>query len=78
MNVLTILNFSSMVIVSGGSIERDKKGGGVAFYVKRNIDCEIVSKYEREDIEALWLEVKARSQRLLVGCVYRPPGFWSF
>ena len=25
---------------------RDKKGGGVAFYVKRNMDCEIISKYE--------------------------------
>ena len=57
---------------------RDKKGGGVAVYVKRNIDCEIVFKYKREDIEALWLEVKARSQRLLVGCVYRPPGYDGF
>ena len=63
--------------------KRDKKGGGVAFYVKRNIDCEIISKYEQEHIKALWLEVKAHPQRLLIGCVYRPPAWlprllWSF
>ena len=57
---------------------RDKKGSGVAFYVKRIIGCEIISKYTREDSEALSLEVKARSQRLLVGCVYRPPGYEGF
>lgn len=57
---------------------RDRKGGGVAFYVKQNIDCEIISKYEREDTEALWLDVKAHSQRLLIGCVYRPPGYDGF
>ena len=48
---------------------RDRKGGGVAFYVKQNIDGEIIPIYEREDTEALWLEVKAHSQRL---CLQTP------
>ena len=30
--------------------------------------------YEAPDLEAIWIEVTSISQRLLVGCVYRPPG----
>ena len=30
--------------------------------------------YEVPDLEAIWIEVTSISQRLLVGCVYRPPG----
>ena len=29
-------------------------------------------------LDRSWLEVKARSQRLLLGCVYRPPGYDGF
>ena len=30
--------------------------------------------YEVPDLEAIWIEVTSISQRLLVGCVYTPPG----
>ena len=40
--------------------------------------AEHISKYDNDGIEALWTELKARSQRLLVGCVYRPPDITSF
>lgn len=30
--------------------------------------------YEVPDLEAIWIEVTSISQRLLVGCGYRPPG----
>ena len=55
-----------------------KVGGGVAIYSKISLDCVHISKYDNEDIEALWIELIAHSQRLLVGCVYRPPDITSF
>lgn len=45
--------------------KRDKKGGGVAFYVKRNIDCEIISKYEQEHIKAGSKSSSAKTPRWL-------------
>ena len=55
-----------------------KVGGGVAIYSKISLDCVHISKYDNEDIEALWIELIAHSQRLLVGYVYRPPDITSF
>ena len=50
-----------------------KAGGGVAIYFKSALDCTRLSKYDDEDIETLWIELLSQSQRLLIGCVYRPP-----
>ena len=50
-----------------------KGGGGVAIYFKSVLDCTRLSKYEDEDIEAIWIDLLSHSQRLLIGCVYRPP-----
>ena len=55
-----------------------RTGGGVVIYYKDSLDCISVEKYDNPDIEATWLEVKIRSQRLLVGCIYRPPDFGGF
>ena len=55
-----------------------KVGGGVAIYFNISLDCVHISKYDNDGIEALWIELKAHSQRLLVGCVYRPPDITSF
>ena len=55
-----------------------KVGGGVAIYFNISLDCVRISKYDNDGIEALWIELKAHSQRLLVGCVYRPPDVTSF
>lgn len=50
-----------------------KAGGGVAIYFKSALDCTRLSKYDDEDIETIWIELLSHSQRLLIGCVYRPP-----
>ena len=55
-----------------------RTGGGVVIYYKDSLDCISIEKYDNPDIEATWLEVKIRSQRLLVGCIYRPPDFGGF
>ena len=55
-----------------------RTGGGVVSYYKDSLDCISIEKYDNPDIEATWLEVKIRSQRLLVGCIYRPPDFDGF
>ena len=43
------------------------------FKSKSALDCTRLSKYNDEDIETLWIELLSQSQRLLIGCVYRPP-----
>ncbi|CAH3137642.1 unnamed protein product, partial [Pocillopora meandrina] len=42
-----------------------KVGGGVAIYFNISLDCVRISKYDNDGIEALWIELKAHSQRLL-------------
>ena len=37
-----------------------------------------MEKYNTEGLEALWIEAKLCSQRLPVGCVYRPPDVTTF
>ena len=55
-----------------------RTGGGVVIYYKDSLDCISIDKYDNPDIEATWLEVKLRSKRLLVGCIYCPPDFGGF
>ena len=45
---------------------------------KDSLDCISIAKYDNSDIEATWLELKVKSQRLLVGCIYRPPDSEGF
>ena len=33
-----------------------------------------MNKYMSDDIEAIWTELLLNSQRLFLGCAYRPPG----
>ena len=70
------------ISIQGYQIQRKdrigKAGGGVAVYYKVSLDCISIEKYDDCGIEATWLELKVQSQRLLVGCVYRPPDFRGF
>ena len=62
-------------------VRRDRNGragAGVAIYFKDHLTCAQITKYEVPDFEAIWIEVISISQRLLVGCVYRPPDFSEF
>lgn len=52
--------------------------GGCALYYKENLEVYIIHKYMSDDIKAIWAELLLNSQRLLIGCLYRPPDDSSF
>ena len=52
--------------------------GGCALYHKENLEVHIIHKFMSDDIEAIWAELILNSQRLLIGCLYRPPDDSSF
>lgn len=51
----------------------DDGHGGVAVYVKYNIPCLRRHDLEMLNVESVWLEVRLKSKRILVGTFYRPP-----
>ena len=68
--------------IDGYSLKRkdriNREGGGCTIYYKESLDIEEMEKYNTEGLEALWIEARLCSQRLLIGCVYRPPGVTTF
>ena len=51
------------------------RGGGVAVYLKDNIEWQRRSDLEREAIENIWIEIFIpKSKSILLGIFYRPPG----
>ena len=69
------------VMITGYQVARldrkDQGGGGCIIYYSESLHV-----HERDDlktdIEAIWIDVTMKSQRLLLGCVYRPPDDYSF
>lgn len=66
----------SLVSLNGYKLfraDRKKRGGGVAIYVKMNINCKFVARNEEsKKIEFLFIEISAKDRKLLLGSVYRP------
>ena len=56
--------------------DRPTRGGGVAIYVRGDLVSVEVSNEELKGglVEQVWCGVTVGSDRILVGCVYRPPG----
>jgi len=56
---------------------KDQQGGGCIIYYS---ECLHVYKRDdlKSDIEAIWIDVTVNSQKLLLGCVYRPPDDYTF
>ena len=53
-----------------------RRGGGVALYIKKWIDCEELSlKNSQEQVESLWVRIRDRGNKgnLVVGVYYRLP-----
>lgn len=51
------------------------RAGGVAVYIKENIQWERRHDLERDNIESIWLEISiAKSKSILIATFYRPPG----
>ena len=73
---------SHEIAIQGYQIQRrarlGKSGSRVVVYFKDSLDCMSIAKWDNCGIEATWLEVSVKSQRLLVGCIYRPPDFEDF
>ncbi len=60
--------------------DRDDGYGGVAVFIKDNINFKRLVKYERKDVEALWIQVNSIKGKILICCCYRPPNdqdFWN-
>ena len=63
--------------IDGYNVQRldrsNQKGGGCLIYYRKSSDVILKPKIEVKSVEATWIEVICRSQRLLIGTVYRPP-----
>lgn len=67
----------SMLLIQGYNIyrkDRNKYGGGVAFYIKESLPVKIRADLMTPNLELLWLQVHIpHSKSLLIACCYRPP-----
>nr|CAH7734380.1 unnamed protein product [Callosobruchus chinensis] len=53
--------------------DRDSRGGGVAIYIKKIINCRIIFSNISDCVEQLWIHVKLYDKSYVIGAVYRPP-----
>ena len=58
--------------------DRDGAGGGVAVYIKDDIYFKRMANYEKQNIEAIWFQIKSKSGKFMICCVYRPPTNFEF
>lgn len=56
-----------------------KRGGGVAILYKKLIKCAVICKssYSINSCEYLLCEISNKFEKLLIGCVYKPPNCYS-
>jgi hypothetical protein len=52
---------------------QNKTGGGVIFYVKEHINCNVRPDLQIDNIECLWIEIKFKNKKYLYGTFYIPP-----
>ena len=52
---------------------RKKRGGGVAFFLKNNINCQIVQKLETNSVQLLTVAIKTIKEEIWFSCTYMPP-----
>ena len=51
-----------------------RKGGGVAIYVKESLSSYVNTEISSDDsTETIWVEIINGRDKLLLGCIYRPP-----
>lgn len=55
--------------------DRLGRGGGVGFYVDKNLNCEVLSveAQNNSNLEYLWLKIKLFRKNIAIGVLYRPP-----
>lgn len=52
-----------------------KRGGGVGFYIKRELSARIISQPPGLPIEQMWFALNINSEKVAIGTAYRPPWF---
>lgn len=52
---------------------RGGRGGGVGFYVKRGVNVRACPHPHAASVEQMWLSLRVRSQKIIIGTAYRPP-----
>ena len=57
--------------------DRSRHGGGVCCYVSDHLVAKIRFDLEIDDIELIWIEIRLKYCKMLVGTCYRPPGMSS-
>lgn len=74
----------AMISVSGYKLYRNdradwKRGGGVAIYLKKHLKCSVLSKssFSVNCCEFMMCEISNKYDKMLVGCVYKPPNCTS-
>ena len=60
-------------IIRKDRLNQNNHWGGVLFYYREHLEIHQSTISDEFRMEDLWLEIIIKSQRLLVGCVYRPP-----
>ena len=67
----------SIIAINGFELERldrNKHGGGVAFYIKDTINYKVVDNLPEHSLEPICLEIiRKEAQPFFVLCRYRPP-----
>lgn len=53
--------------------DRDRHGGGVAFYCHESLHVRRRKDLESDNLELIWIEVQAPGSTSVLGCGYRPP-----
>ena len=51
----------------------DRPGGGGIVYVRDTFSCKRRTDLELRGLEAVWIEIRVKSRKMLIGGFYRPP-----
>ena len=60
--------------------DRGARGGGVAVFIRDSISYKRVFKYEKPDLEAIWIQINTIEGKVFICSCYRPPDkcmFWD-
>lgn len=59
--------------------DRKSRGGGVAIYFKKDLPLRVISRSgEHDQVEHIFVEIKNRKSKILLGTVYRPNRYINF
>ena len=54
--------------------DRNRHGGGVAIYASNSIPVKQLQEFNIDGVEIVCIEVKLMHKKILISCIYRPPG----